>query len=63
MNFLVLHFLDMVNLDGLSPSFTPTCGFWDNAKVARAWKKIKGSEGKWSFRIKNRGQVENKLTP
>ncbi|CAN0921868.1 hypothetical protein LINGRAHAP2_LOCUS32815, partial [Linum grandiflorum] len=44
MNFLVLHFLDMVNLDGLSPSFTPTCGFWDNAKVARAWKKIKGSE-------------------
>ncbi|CAN1165009.1 hypothetical protein LINPERHAP2_LOCUS25898, partial [Linum perenne] len=40
-NFLALHCLDMVELEGLEAATAPTCGYWDDGRVSNAVKMMK----------------------
>ncbi|CAN1805113.1 hypothetical protein LINPERHAP1_LOCUS24141 [Linum perenne] len=53
-NFLVMHCLDMVDLEGLEAATAPTCGYWDDGRVSNAVKMMKGANGDWKFKLKSR---------
>ncbi|CAN1285618.1 hmu [Linum perenne] len=53
-NFLALHCLDMVELEGLEAATAPTCGYWDDGRVSNAVKMMKGANGDWKFKLKSR---------
>ncbi|CAN1747595.1 hypothetical protein LINPERHAP1_LOCUS3201 [Linum perenne] len=57
-NFLVLHLLDMVRLDGLSAPKSPTCAFWDDGRVSEAVQMMKNSHGVWDFKLRRREQLK-----
>ncbi|CAN1174414.1 hypothetical protein LINPERHAP2_LOCUS31287, partial [Linum perenne] len=57
-NFLVLHLLDMVRLDGLSAPKSPTCAYWDDGRVSEAVQMMKNSHGVWDFKLRRREQLK-----
>ncbi|CAN1732400.1 hypothetical protein LINPERHAP1_LOCUS1612, partial [Linum perenne] len=57
-NFLVLHLLDMVHLDGLSAPKSPTCAYWDDGRVSEAVQMMKNSDGVWDFKLRRREQLK-----
>ncbi|CAN1825772.1 hypothetical protein LINPERHAP1_LOCUS31292 [Linum perenne] len=57
-NFLVLHFLDMVQLDGLSAPKSPTCAYWDDGRVTEAVQMMKNNDGVWDFKLRRREQLK-----
>ncbi|CAN0898979.1 hypothetical protein LINGRAHAP2_LOCUS24571, partial [Linum grandiflorum] len=54
MNFMVMHFLDMVDVEGVGPSETPTCGYWNDDSIDEVLRKIKVGNGQWSFKLRDR---------
>ncbi|CAN1154172.1 hypothetical protein LINPERPRIM_LOCUS40991 [Linum perenne] len=57
-NFLVLHFLDMVQLYGLSVSKSPTCAYWDDGRVIEAAHMMKNNDDVWDFKLRRREQLK-----
>ncbi|CAN1250862.1 hypothetical protein LINPERPRIM_LOCUS7547 [Linum perenne] len=57
-NFLVLHLLDMVHLDGLSAPKSPTCAYWDDGRVSEAALMMKNNDGVWDFKLRRREQLK-----
>ncbi|CAN1794782.1 hypothetical protein LINPERHAP1_LOCUS20412, partial [Linum perenne] len=49
-----LHFLDMVELEGLSAPTSPICGYWDDGRVSDAVQMMKPANGDWNFKLKSR---------
>ncbi|CAN1140033.1 hypothetical protein LINPERPRIM_LOCUS23684 [Linum perenne] len=54
MNFLVVHFVDMIMSGKFHATEKPTCMYWDDGRVRAAINEIKNNDETFSFTVSSR---------
>ncbi|CAN0927059.1 Heat shock 70 kDa protein BIP2 [Linum grandiflorum] len=63
MNFLVLHMMDMLKVEGLHATEHPTCTYWDSELIKSVMKKLRRGSEIVVPAFKKRSEVNSDLEP